>query len=143
LRALALVLTGACLVTACAPKPPKGVDEAELTGAIGMAIGDPTTCVVLTEAPSGKVLWLYQSVAECYRALPACVAPGTRTPIEVAKAAARRGEALKTSCADVSWASGPTPRKGVYYTATMQGKLAMPGMEIARRMDGVFKDTGF
>ncbi len=86
---------------------------------------------------------MYQSVAECYRAQAACVAPGTRTAIDAAKAAARRGETLKTSCGDVSWASGPTPRKGVYYTAVMQGKLAMPGMEIARRMDGVFKDTGF
>jgi hypothetical protein len=42
----------------------------------------------------------------------------------------------------VSWAAGPTAREGVVYAAVMYGERALPGIEIARRLDEAFRDAG-
>jgi hypothetical protein len=123
--------------------PPSGVDEFELANAIAGAIGDPNTCVVLAKAPGGQVMWEHQLFAECNRALPSCEEDGgTQTARDLARRAAA-GEVVRIGCSNLSWAAGPTPREGVVYAALMQGERALPGREIARRLEGVFERTGF
>ena len=139
----ALVVLCAVALASCAPKPPKGVDEEALSSAIGDAIGDPNTCVVLADAKSGKVIWKYQALNECGRRLPACSASGTRTTIDLARLVAENHGSVSEGCENVSWAAGPTPRAGVVYASVMQGKRALPGMVMADKLDNVFKSTGF
>ena len=140
---IAIVLVTAAALAGCAPKPPKGVKEDVLTAAIGGAVGDPNTCVALAEAGTGKIIWKYESLAECGRALPACSSAGTRTTLDLAKAIAQNGAVVHEGCSNVSWAGGPTPRAGVVYAAVMQGGRAMPGMMMAERLDRAFKESGF
>lgn len=139
-RLLALLAAGA-LLAACEPGPPRGVSETALSEAIGAAIGDPATCVVLADT-DGRILYRYQALAACARALPTCADPASRTAEDLAKLAAR-GHAEQSTCGPASWAAGPTPREGVVYAAVMEGERALPGREIARRLEGVFARTGF
>lgn len=142
LKAAAILVCGVVLAS-CAPKPPSGVNEEALWNALGDAVGDPNTCVVLAEAKTGKVIWKYQALNECGRALPACSTAGNRTAIDLAKMVAGNGGSVAEGCSNVSWAAGPTPRNGVVYSAVMQGGRALPGMVIADKLDNVFKSTGF
>ncbi len=50
---------------------------AKLDALIGDYIGDPTTCVLIADRASGKVLYKYGANFNCVRALPACDRPGT------------------------------------------------------------------
>lgn len=129
-------------VAGCSPKPPKGVDEDALRNAIGERIGDLSTCVVLAQTGSGKTLWTYEALHACARVYAACDEPGERSALQLSREAAA-GKRLQTGCDSVSWAAGPTPRDGVVYAAVMFGERALPGMEIARRLDQAFAETGF
>ena len=138
-----VVVLSAAVLTSCAPKPPSGVDERALIEAIGEAIGDPGTCVVLAQAKTGKVIWQYQALTQCSTPVPSCEGSGIRTTDDLARATALGGPSVRSGCQNVSWASGPTPRADVIYAAMMQGKRAMPGIVMADRLDQAFKDTGF
>jgi hypothetical protein len=135
------LMAGILLLAACAPKGPKGVDPDVLAQAVGESVGDPGTCVVLAERDSGKVLWRSAKPIVCARALPSCVGSGRMTVEDLADRAAK-GAALVTGCADVGWASGPTRRDDVVFAAVMQGERALPGIEIARRLDKAFERAG-
>src|ERR1700760_2874590 len=43
---------------------------------IGAGIGDPTTCVLIADKTTGKVLYQYGEIFNCVRGLPACDRPG-------------------------------------------------------------------
>ena len=49
--AVGLILTLALI--GCSAKAPKGIDAAVLDDAIGNAIGDPTTCLIIVKKGSG------------------------------------------------------------------------------------------
>lgn len=138
----AVVVLSVLTLAACGPKGPPGVDTQVLAQEVGDVVGDPgSTCVVLIEADSGKVLWRSAKVYVCARELPACTSAEAISVEELARRAAK-GAAVQTGCSNVSWAAGPTRRKGVAYAAVMQGERAFPGREIARRLEGAFERAG-
>lgn len=141
-RAKTLALVPLLLLGACSGGLPQGVKKEALIENVGAAIGDPATCVVLVEAGTGKVLWRSSNMTVCTVERQACTRPGTTTVLDLAEATAKSGETLTTGCESVSWAAGPTTREGVAYAAVMYGERALPGMEIARRLDGAFKNSG-
>lgn len=145
---LAVVL--AVVLVGCAPKGPAGVDAAALNDAVGSAIGDPNTCVLLVER-GGDVVWRMGSNMTCARARPSCQGPQAITVEDLAKAAAA-GETRNVSCPGpnglVGWSAGPVPagevaKQGQYaYAAGMIGERALPGREIARRLEGALRRAG-
>ena len=137
----ASVLTAALAMAACSPSGPKGVDTNVLAEAVGEAVGDPGTCVVLAERGSGKIVWRSAKSYVCGRTLPSCVTPAERSVEDLAKEAAK-GAVLTTGCSNVTWAAGPTRRENLVYAAVMQGERALPGIEIARRLDKAFERAG-
>lgn len=145
---LVLGLIGLAL-TACSPGAPKGVAKDRLDDAVSQAIGDPATCVLIAEQASGRVVYRYNTATVCARTLPACDGPGSRTVKDLLEATRKDGKPRRLSCyssADASrgvgWASGPIPGKGLVYAAVMEGKRSFPGMMMADRLEGGFKDVG-
>lgn len=143
MRPQALFLALACTagLAACGSGLPAGVDENRLTEAVGSVIGDPATCVILADKASGKVIWRSSSQAVCRTPRQACTRPGTMT-VEDLAAAAAKGTTLQTGCESVSWAAGPTARPDVVYAAVMYGERALPGREIALRLENAFQRGG-
>jgi len=139
----------AVALAACSPGAPKGVDKDKLDDAVSAAIGDPATCVLIAEQASGKVVYRYNTATICARTLPSCDGPGSRTVRDLLEATRKDGKPRRLSCyssADASrgvgWASGPIPGKGLVYAAVMEGKRSFPGMMMADRLEGRFKDVG-
>jgi len=139
----------AVALAACSPGAPKGVDKDKLDDAVSAAIGDPATCVLIAEQASGKVVYRYNTATICARTLPSCDSPGSRTVRDLLEATRKDGKPRRLSCyssADASrgvgWASGPIPGKGLVYAAVMEGKRSFPGMMMADRLEGRFKDVG-
>ncbi len=149
-----LAALSACLiVSACSPAI-KGVDEADLTDAVGAAIGDPNTCVMLVNK-DGETVWRFGNYITCARQLPACDKDDHVMVLEDLAKAAATGYETATSCAsrpdgstDVAWASGAVvPGKGVTheplaYAAVMEGERALPGREIQIRLKRAFAEAG-
>jgi hypothetical protein len=129
------------LLAACAPSGPKGVDPDVLAQAVGEAVGDPGTCVVLAERETGKIVWRSAKSYVCGRTLPSCVAP-TEISVETLAKDTAKGGVLMAGCSNVSWAAGPTRRETLVFAAVMQGDRALPGIEIARRLDKAFERAG-
>jgi hypothetical protein len=146
-------LTAAALIlalAACAPGAPKGIDKEKLDDAVGTAIGDPGTCVVIVEKASGKTVWRYGSRIVCSRELPSCQGNATRTLDDLAAAAARGSEETQ-SCNSVpdgsrgvGWVSGPAgdPSRGLAYAVVMESDRALPGREIKLRLESALKKAG-
>lgn len=143
-----------CLMAgACSPGL-KGLDESALNDAVGKAIGDPSTCVLLVDH-SGKAVWRYGTHMTCSRDLPTCGKPGeTMTIDDLAKAAAK-GDEIAISCPSspdglrsVGWASGPvqsSPKAHhppLVFAAVMEGERALPGREITARLNEAFSNAG-
>ncbi|HEX6860975.1 MAG TPA: hypothetical protein VF138_12350 [Caulobacteraceae bacterium] len=146
---IAAVLLGALATAACSPAI-KGLDEDVLHDEVSQAIGDANTCVLLATA-DGKVAWRYNTHITCARTLPDC-AGGTTNVEDLAKAAAK-GDERTVSCPSVepntvAWATGKVAAgKGadhppLFYAAVMEGERALPGREIAARLDTAFADAG-
>lgn len=141
------------LLAACAPKAPAGVEQAVLDEAIATAIGDPTTCVLVAERDSGKVVYRYNSHVSCGRGYPVCRGAGARSTDELLKASLT-GETVMASCpttADgsrsVGWAAGPVGEGGegrtkYVYAAVMEGEKAVPGRVMAARLSKAFRKAG-
>jgi hypothetical protein len=136
-------------LAACGPGAPQGVDKGSLDDAVSHAIGDPATCVLIAEQPSGKVVYRYNNNVACSRVLPACDSAGKRTVADLLKAALKDGQAHLLSCTwpndaskGISWAAGPIPGKKLTYAALMEGARAMPGRMMAERLDAAFKSVG-
>ncbi len=141
MRAAALAFISLLLLAACG-RLPDGVDKTVLMDNVGRAIGDPATCVVLAQAGTGKVLWRSSNLTVCGVERQACTRPGTTTVMALVDAVAKGAPPVTTGCESVSWASGRTSREGVVYAAVMYGERALPGMEIARRLEGAFEEAG-
>ncbi|WP_309606985.1 hypothetical protein [Phenylobacterium sp.] len=138
---------------ACAPAAPNGVDPDRLDAAVGQAIGDPASCLLIAEAPSGRVVYRYNTHTACARALPACDAPGTRTLDGLLEATARDGQPRALSCSTtadasrgVGWASGAIAAKSggkrLVYAAMMEGDRALPGRMMSERLATAFRRAG-
>ena len=140
----------ALVLSACAPKGPPGIDKAALNEAVGSAIGDPNTCVLILER-GGDVVWRMGTNMTCARTRPSCQGEGSLTVEDLGRLAAG-GETRNVSCPGpnglVGWAAGPVPaggaaREGQYaYAAGMVGERALPGREIARRLENALAKAG-
>ncbi len=141
-------VVAALLLSACAQSgklPAKKLDAA-----IGARVGDPTTCVVIADKTSGKVLYRYGEEFNCARALAACDRPGTLSGRQALGLAATPG-GRGASCAsnpqgtrNVGWAEGVIAGSDppLIYSAVMEGQRALPGIEMNTRLAQVFSDTG-
>ncbi len=146
LKALTL-LALSLILTACAPRG-GGLPADALDDGIARAIGDPATCVVISEKATGKILYRYNTYSACARALPACDRPGTLTLEDSLKLA--QDQPRTTSCASlpdnsraVSWAAGPVPGpRGLAYAAYMEGTRNLPGMVIRDKLEALFARLG-
>ena len=146
-------LTFALAASACSPSI-EGVDNVVLEEAVGTAIGDYNTCVLLVDG-GGDVAWRYGTRMTCARQLPACTADGGVTTIDLMAEAAAKGFETATSCpskpdgsASVGWAAGPvTAGEGaahqpLFYAAVMEGERALPGREIRLRLENALARAG-
>jgi len=150
LAAAFLVVGSLCFAACSRPHAGRGLPSDALDAAIGPAIGDPTTCVLLADPTSGKVVYRYGEQFNCERALPACDRAGTlsaRTALAFAATPGGR-EASCPSSADgsrtVGWAQGRSKSRmgALLYSAVMEGDRALPGHEIAARLAGAFGRAG-
>jgi hypothetical protein len=146
---LAGALLAVLALCACSPTAPEGVDEATLDDAVSKAIGDPTTCVMIAERGTGKVVYRYNTNTMCDRDLPSCEGPGTRKVADLVKLTAKDGQPRTLSCdstADASrgvgWAAGPVAGKPLVYAAVMEGDRAFPGRMMAERLTSAFRKAG-
>ena len=146
-------LTLALAASACSPSI-EGVDNAVLEKAVGAAIGDYNTCVLLADA-QGKVAWRYGTRLTCARQLPACAEDGGVTTVDLLAEAAAKGFETATSClskpdgsTSVGWATGPVRAGGgaahepLFYAAVMEGERALPGREIKLRLENALARAG-
>lgn len=139
----------AALLTACAPAPPPLPSDA-LDAAVARGIGDPNTCVLIAEAKTGKVLYQYGEDFNCTVALPACDRKGGLTARKALAFATAPGgrDASCASNADgsrsVGWSAGAVAgrRRGLIYSAVMEGDRALPGEEMNARLAQAFTDAG-
>jgi len=137
-------------LAACSSGAPEGLERATLDAAVSKAIGDPSTCVLIGEPGTGRLVYRYNTHVACGRALPSCEGAGTRTADELLKQTAKDGQIRRLSCdtlADgsrgVGWAAGPVPGKPYVYAAMMEGDRSFPGMMMADRLERAFKTAGF
>jgi hypothetical protein len=143
----------ACLALAACSKGAEGIDNYALTDAVGAAIGDPNTCVLLV-TNQGEVAWRYGTHMTCARSLPACDDAGTKITVEALGKLAAAGDERAISCPSlpdgsrsVAWATGPAPRKNaahepLSYAAVMEGERALPGREIKIRLEDALAEGG-
>ena len=143
-----LSLCGLALA-ACAPTAPKGIDKDQLDAAVSRAIGDPTSCLLIAEQASGKVVYRYNTHTACARRLPAWDTSGTRGLDDLLQATVKDGQprALRCNTANdasrgVGWASGVIAGKGLVYAAMMEGDRAFPGRMMTERLAGAFRKAG-
>ena len=150
-RPAVLLIAAGLVLVGCSPKLPKGVDEQQLSNAVGRAIGGPNTCVLLGNK-AGKVVWTGGGYITCARNLPTCGGATTtaQTVLEGAVgkpsrfASCSSGEGVNT----VGWAMGPVPvsagksDKGLSYVAVMEGERALPGREVQERVEEAFAKAG-
>ena len=152
--ALAWVAIAASLA-ACSPRggggtATGGLPSTQLDNQIATAIGDPTTCVLLADAATGKVLYRYGDDFNCSRGLPACDAAGLINAKTALKFAARPGgrfascNSLPDGSRTVGWAEGPvqSTKHALIYSAVMEGQRALPGREMNARLYDAFQKAG-
>ena len=136
-------------LAACSPQALKGVDKTKLDEAVSDAIGDPASCLMIAERASGKVVYRYNTATVCARQLPSCEGPAAHAVKDLLDETLKDGQPRRLSCSTtadssrgVGWASGVLPQKGLVYAAVMEGKRSFPGLMMADRLDGRFKDLG-
>jgi hypothetical protein len=149
---LILALLSACskpAVTSRAPSNDAHLPSTALDQYIAEGIGDPSTCVLLADPATGKVLYRYGEVFNCVRGLPACDRPGDLTATVALKLATPAGRAA--SCASVpdgsrtvGWTEGVAAgtKRPLIYSAVMEGQRALPGREMAARLGDAFSSAG-
>lgn len=143
---LAGAAVAALTLSACSPGAPPGVDRGELDAAVSRAIGDPSTCVIIAEAGSGKRYYRYNSATACAKVFAACDRPGTRRLDALLAAVVKDRQPRQLSCntlADASrgvgWAAGPVAGTNLVYAAMMEGDRAFPGRMMAERLEVAFR----
>jgi len=140
----------AVLVAACSPPLPSGVDSNRLQNAVGDAVGDPNTCVLIAEAGTGRNVWRYGTSRACGLAWPACSGTEVRTVEQLMKTAGREGAEIWASCPSntdrsrtVAWAAGPVPgRPELVFTAVMEGPNTPPGVVLGDKLRGALERGG-
>ena len=146
--ALAAVLAAALLpaLAGCTPRAARGLPEEALNGAIGEALGDPNTCVLMADRASGQVVYRYGAASTCSMAWPACDGPGTLQAADALRLATPQGRLKSCDSAPgrrVGWAAGQAPgTRALNYSAVMEGERALPGIEIQARLEGAFRRAG-
>jgi len=144
---LATALLVILSLSACGPREPKlpsdGLDQA-----IGQAIGDPDTCVLIVDRKTGRTVYSYNDGFNCVRGLPACDRPGTLDARTALQFAAKGRMASCPSSADgtrnVGWAAGSVPSKkgqNLVFSAVMEGERALPGHEMNARLYDAFSNA--
>lgn len=152
-RALACVaaILFAASASACAPKSAQGLQNSQLDNQVAAAIGDPSTCLLLADGKTGKVVYRYGTDFNCSRALPACDASGVTNAKTALQFATRPGGRMAScpSVADgsrqVGWAEGRVQSvagRDLVYSAVMEGDRALPGHEINARLFDAFQKAG-
>ena len=152
LTRIVTVAVAALNLAACNRVAPRAVIPSDaLEAAIGKAIGDPTTCVLIAQRASGKILYTYGQAFNCLRGLPACDRPGTLSA-QGALGLADSLDGRHTSCnsipdgsRQVGWAEGRVTsrtNRDLIYSAVMEGQQALPGEEMSARLQGVFARVG-
>ncbi len=138
----------ALLAASCAPPAAKGLPKDALDAAIGGAVGDPSTCVVIAERSSLRVVYRYGDAFSCGRTLPACDQAGRIDALEALKfAAAGRMTSCPTApdgSRTVGWSADRVPSKtrDLVYSAVMEGERALPGREMHARLYDAFVASG-
>jgi hypothetical protein len=149
-RLCALSVVMAATLVGCSGTRQGGLPSDALDHAIGQAIGDPDTCLLLAERASGKVLYRYGAPFNCVRGLPACDRPGFMSAKQALALAGTPG-GRKASCpsnADgsrtVGWAEGKavSRTRDLVYSAMMEGQTALPGQEMNARLYDAFQAAG-
>ncbi len=145
---LCALVTG---LTACTRTPAGDrLPTDALDSAIGAAIGDPTTCVIVAERATHHVIYTYGQRFNCVRGLPACDRPGYLTA-EQALALADTADGRGASCPSnpdasrrVGWAEGRVSgaKRDLIYSAVMEGDRALPGQEMMARLADAFGGAG-
>jgi hypothetical protein len=155
-RWTAVGVAGALILVACARQVPSGgAADAGLPGAaldhyVGDVIGDPTTCVVIADRATRKVVYRYGQLFNCVRGLPACDRPGVmsaQNALALADTADGRGASCPSSpdgTRRVGWAAGrvASTRRALIFSAVMEGQRALPGQEITARLAEAFANAG-
>ena len=135
---------------ACSRPKVGGLSADALDQAIGVAIGDPATCVVLAQRATRKIVYRYGDLFNCQRGLPACDRPGALSA-QGALALADTAQGRAASCpsnadgsSTVGWAQGRvgSARRDLIYSAVMEGQRALPGQEISARLTDAFQRAG-
>ncbi len=139
------------VLAACGPTGPSRVMPTDaLDHAVGDVVGDPTTCVMIAERATQKVIYTYGDRFNCLRGLPACDRPGLSSA-KAAVALAETPDGRGASCpsdADgsrrVGWAEGRVAsRRGDWiYSAVIEGENALPGREMSARLAQAFRKAG-
>jgi hypothetical protein len=151
LLAIALFATACSAKTSGTATGGGGLPSGQLDNQIAAAIGDPTTCVLIADAASGKVLYRYGDDFNCVRGLPACDAPGLINAKTALPFAARPGgrfascNSLPDGSRQVGWAEGAVQSvagRKLVYSAVMEGQRALPGHEMNARLYDAFNKAG-
>lgn len=147
----AALLAAATALVACTPQSVRGVRDSRLDTQIARAIGDPSTCVLLADRRTGKVVYRYGDDFNCARALAACDRPGTLNAHTALQFAGEPGGRM-ASCAStpdgsrtVGWAEGAVQsatQGDLVYSAVMEGERALPGHEMNARLFDAFQKAG-
>lgn len=145
-KGLAGAALAALALSACSPGAPPGVDRNQLDEAVSRAVGDPTSCLLIAQAGSGKLLYRYNTHTACDRELPSCEgAAKTKVAKLLARTAATRAkvqlscDTLDDASRGVGWAAGPIEGTDLVYAAMMEGDRAFPGRMMADRLEGAFR----
>ena len=154
MRAAIPCLAVLLLLAGCEKPAPGGVDLDALNNAIGSAVGDPATCVILAEKDTGKVVYRLGEPRICRREFTDCRTPPTVISADALIALAAKGDERAESCdiqggaSRVAWASGPvTAGAGakhgpLVYAVNMEGVNALPGREIKARLEPALAQAG-
>jgi hypothetical protein len=128
-----------------------GLPTSQLDSQIAAAVGDPTTCVLIADAATGKVLYRYGDDFNCTRGLPACDQPGLINAKSALQFASKAGGGRFASCnslpdgsRQVGWAEAPiaSTKRALIYSAVIEGQRALPGHEINARLYDAFQKAG-
>lgn len=148
-RAVPVLAATAVLSFACAPAAPEGLDATILDREIGQRIGGPSTCVLVAEPGSGKIVYRYGISTACERALPTCEGQSTQTLQGLLDSVVSPPRAVNASCPTASdgsrtvgWAAGSVAERGLVFAAVMEGERALPGLVMTDRLAGAFAAAG-
>ncbi|MDP3659640.1 hypothetical protein [Phenylobacterium sp.] len=139
----------ALALAACGSDLPPDVDQTALTDAISGAVGDPSTCLLVAEAASGRVIYRYNTHMVCARQLAACDAPDSRRVGDLLKAVAADGRSRASTCDNpkdaartIAWSAGPVTGRKLVYAAVMDGERTFPSRIMTERIDAALRNAG-